>query len=203
MVVVYDLSYVLLGSVCYYFAESRLSLRAHASELKKPGTRWPWRHLWQDTAQGGGHDGLSSRILWPGGHSWQLPQLVCLLPLPGKPMKLSLAAEEVATFYGKMLEHEYTTKEVFRHNFFRDWRKVRVARRRLSGAASQLGLVPSDACLPRFSPSRWRGRQGQAWGPQERPLRGGAGVAPSGPQETNTCWEALWDELLVAFSFPS
>lgn len=88
-------------------------------------------------------------------------------------MKLSLAAEEVATFYGKMLEHEYTTKEVFRHNFFRDWRKVRVARRRLSGAASQLGLVPSDACLPRFSPSRWRGRQGQAWGPQERPLRGG------------------------------
>ena len=75
-------------------------------------------------------------------------------------MKLSLAAEEVATFYGKMLEHEYTTKEVFRHNFFRDWRKVRVARRRLSGAASQLGLVPSDACLPRFSPSRWRGWQG-------------------------------------------
>ena len=85
-------------------------------------------------------------------------------------MKLSLAAEEVATFYGKMLEHEYTTKEVFRHNFFRDWRKVRVARRRLSGAASQLGLVPSDACLPRFSPSRW--------GPQEGPLRGGGRGGP-------------------------
>uniref|UniRef100_A0A8D0VHN1 DNA topoisomerase I n=1 Tax=Sus scrofa TaxID=9823 RepID=A0A8D0VHN1_PIG len=48
----------------------------------------------------------------------------------GKPMKLSLAAEEVATFYGKMLEHEYTTKEVFRHNFFRDWRKEMTAAER-------------------------------------------------------------------------
>ncbi|GCB67826.1 hypothetical protein scyTo_0012193, partial [Scyliorhinus torazame] len=41
----------------------------------------------------------------------------------GVPMKLSLAAEEVATFYAKMLDHEYTTKEVFRLNFFHDWRK--------------------------------------------------------------------------------
>lgn len=37
-------------------------------------------------------------------------------------MKLSLAAEEVATFYGKMLDHEYTTKDVFQKNFFADWR---------------------------------------------------------------------------------
>lgn len=41
----------------------------------------------------------------------------------GKEMKLSEPAEEVATFYGKMLEHEYTTKPVFRKNFFKDWRK--------------------------------------------------------------------------------
>ncbi|XP_078397066.1 DNA topoisomerase I, mitochondrial-like isoform X2 [Cetorhinus maximus] len=41
----------------------------------------------------------------------------------GDRMKLSLAAEEVATFYAKMLDHEYTTKEVFRQNFFHDWRK--------------------------------------------------------------------------------
>ncbi|XP_072458948.1 DNA topoisomerase I, mitochondrial isoform X1 [Notamacropus eugenii] len=41
----------------------------------------------------------------------------------GKAMKLSLAAEEIATFYGKMLDHEYTTKEVFQNNFFSDWRK--------------------------------------------------------------------------------
>lgn len=39
-------------------------------------------------------------------------------------MKLSPEAEEVATFFGKMLEHEYTTKDIFRKNFFKDWRKV-------------------------------------------------------------------------------
>ena len=43
---------------------------------------------------------------------------------PGKHMKLAPAAEEVATFFGKMLDHDYTTKEVFRKNFFKDWRKV-------------------------------------------------------------------------------
>jgi len=39
-------------------------------------------------------------------------------------MKLTEATEEVATFYGKMLDHDYTTKEVFNKNFFKDWRKV-------------------------------------------------------------------------------
>ncbi|XP_017344819.1 DNA topoisomerase I, mitochondrial isoform X2 [Ictalurus punctatus] len=42
----------------------------------------------------------------------------------GKPVQLSLAAEEVATFYAKMLDHEYTTKENFQNNFFTDWREV-------------------------------------------------------------------------------
>ncbi|XP_060780334.1 DNA topoisomerase I, mitochondrial [Neoarius graeffei] len=41
----------------------------------------------------------------------------------GKPVKLSLAAEEVALFFAQMLDHEYTTKDVFRDNFFKDWRK--------------------------------------------------------------------------------
>ncbi|KAJ8010610.1 hypothetical protein DPEC_G00076860 [Dallia pectoralis] len=51
-----------------------------------------------------------------------LPDNVCFV-YNGKPMKLSLAAEEVATFYGKMLDHEYTTKSVFQENFFNDWRE--------------------------------------------------------------------------------
>ncbi|XP_013917334.1 PREDICTED: DNA topoisomerase 1 isoform X2 [Thamnophis sirtalis] len=38
-------------------------------------------------------------------------------------MKLSPKAEEVATFFAKMLDHEYTTKDIFRKNFFKDWRK--------------------------------------------------------------------------------
>ncbi|XP_041923896.1 DNA topoisomerase I, mitochondrial isoform X2 [Alosa sapidissima] len=42
----------------------------------------------------------------------------------GEPLKLSLGAEEVATFYAKMLEHEYTTKEAFQKNFFTDWKEV-------------------------------------------------------------------------------
>ncbi|NXA78661.1 TOP1M topoisomerase, partial [Thryothorus ludovicianus] len=42
----------------------------------------------------------------------------------GKPLKLSLATEEIATFYAKMLDHEYTSKEIFQNNFFHDWRKV-------------------------------------------------------------------------------
>ena len=41
-------------------------------------------------------------------------------------MSLSSEAEEVATFYGKMLEHDYVTKEVFNKNFFKDWRKVKL-----------------------------------------------------------------------------
>ncbi|XP_036440551.1 DNA topoisomerase I, mitochondrial [Colossoma macropomum] len=41
----------------------------------------------------------------------------------GKAVKLSPTAEEVALFFAQMLDHEYTTKEVFRNNFFKDWRK--------------------------------------------------------------------------------
>ena len=40
-------------------------------------------------------------------------------------MKLEPETEEVATFYAKMLDHDYTTKEVFNQNFYKDWRKVR------------------------------------------------------------------------------
>ncbi|TKS73123.1 DNA topoisomerase 1 [Collichthys lucidus] len=41
----------------------------------------------------------------------------------GKKVKLSVTAEEVALFFAQMLDHEYTTKKVFRENFFKDWRK--------------------------------------------------------------------------------
>lgn len=39
-------------------------------------------------------------------------------------MKLSENTEEIACFYGKMLEHDYTSKKVFNDNFFKDWRKA-------------------------------------------------------------------------------
>ena len=44
----------------------------------------------------------------------------------GKVMKLSQDTEEVATFYGRMLEHDYTSMETFNTNFFKDWRKVNI-----------------------------------------------------------------------------
>lgn len=42
----------------------------------------------------------------------------------GKVVKLSEPAEEVATFYARMLDHDYTTKDVFNNNFTKDWKKV-------------------------------------------------------------------------------
>lgn len=42
----------------------------------------------------------------------------------GKVMKLSQDAEEIAGFYARMLEHEYTSKDIFNDNFFKDWRKA-------------------------------------------------------------------------------
>lgn len=41
----------------------------------------------------------------------------------GKALQLSEDAEEIAGFYAKMLEHDYTTKKIFNDNFFKDWRK--------------------------------------------------------------------------------
>lgn len=42
----------------------------------------------------------------------------------GKEIKLSQDTEEVATFYARMLDHDYTTKHIFNSNFFTDWRDV-------------------------------------------------------------------------------
>lgn len=42
----------------------------------------------------------------------------------GKPMALSEETEECATFYSKMLNHDYCTKQIFNDNFFKDFRKT-------------------------------------------------------------------------------
>jgi DNA topoisomerase I len=38
-------------------------------------------------------------------------------------MKLSEEAEEIAGFYARMLDHDYTSKQAFNDNFFKDWRR--------------------------------------------------------------------------------
>lgn len=39
-------------------------------------------------------------------------------------MALSQDAEEIATFYAPLIDHDYSSKEVFNKNFFKDWRKA-------------------------------------------------------------------------------
>jgi len=48
----------------------------------------------------------------------------------GKVMKLEPRAEEIATFYGRMIDHDYTSKKQFNDNFFHDWKKYMTAEER-------------------------------------------------------------------------
>ncbi|XP_023654665.1 DNA topoisomerase 1 [Paramormyrops kingsleyae] len=88
---------------------------------KEPEEKWKW---WEEERY---TDGSKWKFLEHKGPVFAPPYE----PLPnnikfyydGKHMKLSPLAEEVATFFAKMLDHEYTTKDIFRKNFFKDWRK--------------------------------------------------------------------------------
>ncbi|XP_035242907.1 DNA topoisomerase I, like isoform X1 [Anguilla anguilla] len=88
---------------------------------KEPEEKWKW---WEEERY---TDGSKWRFLEHKGPVFAPPYE----PLPnkvkfyydGKHFKLSEKAEEVATFFAKMLDHEYTTKDIFRKNFFKDWRK--------------------------------------------------------------------------------
>ena len=53
----------------------------------------------------------------------RLPRGVQLV-YDGKVVELSEKAEEAAGFFAKMLDHDYTKKDIFCDNFFADWRKV-------------------------------------------------------------------------------
>ncbi|XP_054632914.1 DNA topoisomerase I, mitochondrial isoform X2 [Dunckerocampus dactyliophorus] len=91
--------------------------------------RWRW---WEEEKY---EDGVKWRFLEHKGPYF--PPVYQPLPddvhfyYSGKPVKLSLAAEEVAVFFGQMLDHEYTTKKVFRENFFKDWRQEMTAEERV------------------------------------------------------------------------
>jgi len=87
----------------------------------EPEEKWKW---WEEERA---TDGSKWRFLEHKGPVFAPPYE----PLPsnvkfyydGKQMKLSPSAEEVATFFAKMLDHDYTTKDIFRKNFWKDWRK--------------------------------------------------------------------------------
>ncbi|XP_076841571.1 DNA topoisomerase I, mitochondrial isoform X2 [Brachyhypopomus gauderio] len=101
-------------------AETSKTLRIKKQE-EEDRQRWRW---WEEEKY---DDGVKWKFLEHRGPCFppeyqRLPDDVRFY-YDGKPVKLSLAAEEVCLFFAQMLDHEYTTKEVFRTNFFRDWRK--------------------------------------------------------------------------------
>ncbi|XP_053308891.1 DNA topoisomerase 1 [Spea bombifrons] len=95
---------------------------------KEEEEKWKW---WEEERHA---DGIKWKFLEHKGPVFAPPYE----PLPdnvkfyydGEKVKLSPKAEEVATFFAKMLDHEYTTKEIFRKNFFKDWKKEMTAEER-------------------------------------------------------------------------
>lgn len=83
---------------------------------------WKW---WEEEKK---EEGVKWRTLEHKGPLFAPPYI----PLPshvkfkydGEEMELFEPAEEVASFYAKMLDHEYTSKQIFNKNFLHDWRKV-------------------------------------------------------------------------------
>ncbi|XP_068116888.1 DNA topoisomerase I, mitochondrial-like isoform X2 [Hyperolius riggenbachi] len=100
--------------------DAAAAIKAKKKE-EEEAARWRW---WEEEKY---EDGIKWKFLEHKGPVFAPPYD----PLPldvkfyydGKPFQLSPQAEEVASFFAKMLDHEYTTKEVFRNNFFTDWRK--------------------------------------------------------------------------------
>jgi len=73
----------------------------------------------------------------------------------GKKMRLSEPTEEVATFYGRMIDHDYTTKEVFNRNFLKDWRRVMTEKEKeIIRDLSKCGFKEIDAHFKLMSEQR-------------------------------------------------
>ncbi|XP_065205283.1 DNA topoisomerase I, mitochondrial-like isoform X2 [Planococcus citri] len=84
-------------------------------------TVWKW---WEEEKK---EDGVKWRYLEHKGPLFapayeRLPRKVKFY-YDGKAMELSQDAEEIATFYAPLIDHDYSTKEQFNKNFFKDWRK--------------------------------------------------------------------------------
>ena len=75
----------------------------------------------------------------------------------GEPMLLSEGAEEVATFYAKMLGHDYTQKEIFNKNFFEDWRKEMTSEERSKiKKLEKCDFKEMNAYFEKVRPLAWR-----------------------------------------------
>lgn len=100
--------------------QARLEAKAEQQKIEEEIT-WKW---WEE-ANIEENDGIKWQTLQHNGPYFP-PEYV---PLPkgihliydGQPIVLNPLAEEAAYFYATFIDHEYTTKEVFRNNFFTDF----------------------------------------------------------------------------------
>merc|ERR1719402_917968 len=123
-------------------------------ELEEEKKVWKW---WEEDNQL--PDGVKWRFLEHKGPYFCLPYE----PLPdevrfwydGKVLRLTEETEECATFYGRMLDHDYTTKEVFNKNFFKDWRKTMSAEEKeIIRDLSKCDFSEIDAHFKKYSEER-------------------------------------------------
>lgn len=91
-------------------------------EAEEKAAIWKW---WEEEPL---PDGIKWKTLSHNGPSFAEPyeRLPASIKLyyDGEPMPLTEETEEVATFYGRMIDHDYCQKESFNDNFFQDWKKV-------------------------------------------------------------------------------
>ncbi len=70
-------------------------------------------------------------------------------------VKLCVEAEEVMGFYARMIDHDYTKKDVFNTNFFNDWRKYMTEKERgLIKDLSKCNFIEVDAYYKKLSEER-------------------------------------------------
>lgn len=107
--------------------KKRASDSGDSPKKKRVKQEEPQEHIWKWWEEEALEEGTKWRTLEHKGPMLapeyeRLPKHVKFF-YDGKPMELQEAAEEVAGFYARMLEHEYTSQPTFNDNFFKDWRK--------------------------------------------------------------------------------
>ncbi|VDK74358.1 unnamed protein product [Dibothriocephalus latus] len=110
------------------FQKAKINVKSEPSTPQKKPKNEEAEHVWKWWEEEKKDDRVKWTFLEHKGPMFAPPYE----PLPpsvrfsydGVQMRLSPEAEEVAGFYARMLDHDYTSKEIFNTNFFRDWQKT-------------------------------------------------------------------------------
>ena len=121
-VVLYKMFFVIIfKSLRTVHSSSKIVIRKRQVTLRKHFLKKQFR--WEEEKK---DDGVKWKFLEHKGPQFaplyeRLPKSVKFY-YDGRHVELSENAEEIAGFYARMLDNDYTTKEVFNTNFFKDWR---------------------------------------------------------------------------------